>query len=77
MEESCDQLVMSAIRGGWGCGGLHAIYLPTGISVDFGPGPSFDDPLSSCYDPFFPHKLPRKAHSQGSLGPNFWNLFLI
>lgn len=53
------------------------MYLPTGISADLGPGPSFDDPLFSCYELFLPHKLPRKAHFQFSIGPHFWNLSLL
>lgn len=68
---------MSAMTGGWGCGGVCAMYLPTGISADLGPDPSFNDPLSSCYEPFLPHKLPRKACFQCSIGPHFWNLFLL
>lgn len=62
VEKSYDQLLMSAMKGGWGFGRMRAMYLPVGISVDFGSAPSFDDPLSFCYDPFFPYKLPRKAH---------------
>jgi hypothetical protein len=54
-----------------------AVYLPIEISVDFGPTPSFDGSLSFSSDPFFPHELPKKAHFQCSIGPNFWNRFLL
>lgn len=39
----CDQIIMSATSGVWGCGRVCAMYLPTGISVVLWPGPSFDD----------------------------------
>lgn len=77
VEGDCDQLVMSAMRGGWGCGGACAVYLPTGISEDLGPGLSFDDPIFSYNEPFLPYKLPRKAHFQCSFGIDFWNLFIF